>query len=118
MPSSQPFLRTLQWMCVITWIASLSQVYVNAKSKYLEGLYINFLTIESWDLGVKRSDFPSDFAFFLCADRRISRRCWKRAKYLGQVYPPNPQRIQDHSNMFTATDLYKRYREDVQATLV
>lgn len=72
-------------------------------------------TIESWDLGVKRSDFPSDFAFFCCADRRISRRSWKRAKYLGQVCPPNPQRIQDHSNMFTAIDLYKRYREDVKA---
>lgn len=104
MSSSPPFLRVLNWMCIIGLFARLSQVYVVA--------------FNPKELQVKRADFPSDFVFGVAtAAAQIegsAKSAGKGPSVWDTFVKQFPERIVDRSNMFTAIDSYKRYKEDVK----
>ncbi|CAN6718181.1 unnamed protein product [Malus baccata var. baccata] len=70
------------------------------------------------ELKVKRSDFPSDFVFGVttaAAQMEGSAKEAGRGPSVWDYYVEKfPERIADHTNMFTAIDSYKRYKEEVK----
>ncbi|XP_048445027.1 beta-glucosidase 24-like [Pyrus x bretschneideri] len=70
------------------------------------------------ELKVKRSDFPSDFVFGVttaAAQMEGSAKEAGRGPSVWDYYIEKfPGRIADHTNMFTAIDSYKRYKEEVK----
>ncbi|CAB4310939.1 unnamed protein product [Prunus armeniaca] len=105
MDFSPPWLRKLLGMCAIALFACLAQGPVNASNPP--------------ELEVKWSDFPSDFVFGVSTAATQIEGSAKEAGRGPSVWDyyveKFPERIADHSNMFTALDSYKRYKEDVNA---
>ncbi|PQP91810.1 beta-glucosidase 24 [Prunus yedoensis var. nudiflora] len=101
MTFSPPFLR-------------VSHVSVNAD---LEEYLLNALNPK--ELQVKRSHFPRDFAFGVSTSAAQIEGSTKEGGRGPSVWDhfieKNPEIIYDHSNLLTAIDSYKRYKEDVQA---
>ncbi|KAL6297074.1 hypothetical protein ACE6H2_005216 [Prunus campanulata] len=115
MTFSPPFLRASHGMCAIVLIAFLSQlVSVNAD---LEEYLLNALNPK--ELQVKRSHFPRDFAFGVSTSAAQIEGSTKEGGRGPSVWDhfieKNPEMIYDHSNLLTAIDSYKRYKEDVKA---
>ncbi|ONI35248.1 hypothetical protein PRUPE_1G525400 [Prunus persica] len=73
----------------------------------------------SHELQVKRSHFPRDFAFGVSTSAAQIEGSTKEGGRGPSVWDhfieKNPEIIYDHSNLFTAIDSYKRYKEDVKA---
>ncbi|KAM2438153.1 hypothetical protein ACFX1W_015177 [Malus domestica] len=110
-----PWLRIVQGMCAIAFIiASLSQADVNAESEFQPLQNAS----NPKELKVKRSDFPSDFVFGVttaAAQMEGSAKEAGRGPSVWDYYVEKfPERIADHTNMFTAIDSYKRYKEEVK----
>lgn len=115
MTFSPPFLSVSHGMCAIVLIAFLSQlVSVNAD---LEEYLLNALNPK--ELQVKRSHFPRDFAFGVSTSAAQIEGSTKEGGRGPSVWDhfieKNPEIIYDHSNLLTAIDSYKRYKEDVKA---
>ncbi|VVA16228.1 PREDICTED: beta-glucosidase [Prunus dulcis] len=79
---------------------------------------MTFLRV-SHELQVKRSHFPRDFAFGVSTSAAQIEGSTKGGGRGPSVWDhfieKNPEIICDHSNLFTAIDSYKRYKEDVKA---
>ncbi|XP_048440049.1 beta-glucosidase 24-like [Pyrus x bretschneideri] len=101
---------------LIACLIFTSQIVVNAAD--LEKLHHNASNPNPEELGVKRVDFPTDFVFGVStAAAQIEGSAKNSGKGLSvwdNFVVKFPERISDHSNMFTAIDSYNRYKEDVK----
>ncbi|KAM6570244.1 hypothetical protein CsatB_018229 [Cannabis sativa] len=69
------------------------------------------------DLNIKRSDFPRDFLFGAATSAQQiegSGNQGGRTPSIWDTYAATPGNIRDGNNTLTATDSYKRYKEDIK----
>ncbi|XP_028960113.2 putative beta-glucosidase 9 [Malus domestica] len=97
-----------------TKLSAVDAADVNAESKFQPLQNAS----NPQELKVKRSDFPIDFVFGVTAAAAQMEGSAKEAGRGPSVWDyyieKFPGRIADHTNMFTAIDSYKRYKEEVK----
>ncbi|XP_062116007.1 beta-glucosidase 24-like isoform X2 [Humulus lupulus] len=103
-------------------MVSLSLLRIKALHRVLSICTIIFLigdcqALENEEMGIKKSDFPSDFAFGVATSAgqiEGSADEGGRTPSVWDTYAATPGNIEDGSNVSVAIDSYKRYKEDIK----